>query len=355
MIKKTILNIFILIGTISCGLSNEKKDSENYNYKTISINTSEMSKNRFNDIIDCINVLKLEECESNIIGEIDKILIDGNLMFILDRFISRKMFIYDNKGKFLRTIGKKGMGPGEYTSISYFDIDKNKKEIILLDSDQRKLLFYNYQGDFIRDIILPDHVISFIVYDKERILLDCGNNTFGNKNKHSLIVIDKQTGNVLEKLLSIPTEKENLNFSSYSPLFRTSDTIVYQPPFSKYLYKLENGIIKQKYDIDFGGKWPSDSYFIEMKGSNPMEIAKKIAQDGYVSFPNIVENSKFILVTFYINDNKVLFINDKTNNNNFITKDCPLIIGFHEDKFLGVKYNENENPILIFYTIHITD
>jgi hypothetical protein len=53
--------------------------------------------------------------------------------------------MYDINGKFIRKIGRSGAGPGEYLKIYDFCIDKERKEIYVLDSDKVKIHKYNFE------------------------------------------------------------------------------------------------------------------------------------------------------------------------------------------------------------------
>lgn len=73
----------------------------------------------------------------------------GNI-YVLDRKASH-IKVYDKNGKFLRTISKKGQGPGEVQGPR--DIHINPKgEILVNDLSTRRLLFFSLDGQFIREV-----------------------------------------------------------------------------------------------------------------------------------------------------------------------------------------------------------
>ena len=53
---------------------------------------------------------------------ISKVITNNNYIFILDPNLY-KIAVFDNKGKAITTIGKRGQGPEEYLSITDFSID----------------------------------------------------------------------------------------------------------------------------------------------------------------------------------------------------------------------------------------
>jgi len=59
--------------------------------------------------------------------------------------------VFDNKGKYIKTFGRKGQGPGEMQFPYNIHITP-KKEILLNDVRARRLLFYSLDGVFLKQI-----------------------------------------------------------------------------------------------------------------------------------------------------------------------------------------------------------
>jgi len=73
----------------------------------------------------------------------------GNI-YVLDRKASH-IKVYDKNGKFLRTISKKGQGPGEVQGPRDIHITP-EGEILVNDTLTRRLLFFSLDGKFIREV-----------------------------------------------------------------------------------------------------------------------------------------------------------------------------------------------------------
>ena len=74
---------------------------------------------------------------------------NGNI-YVLDR----KAFhikVFDKEGQFLRTIGKKGQGPGEMQRPRDIDITP-QGELLINDGATRRLLFFSLEGNFLKEI-----------------------------------------------------------------------------------------------------------------------------------------------------------------------------------------------------------
>lgn len=58
------------------------------------------------------------------------------------------VYKFTNKGEYLKTIGRRGQGPGEYETVFNIDVDPLKKEIVI--NLWAQLLYYNLEGDYLR-------------------------------------------------------------------------------------------------------------------------------------------------------------------------------------------------------------
>ena len=84
--------------------------------------------------------IQLETNDESIIGRIDKVITHKNRIFILDKELSKSIYIFTAKGRYLNKIAKIGQGPGEYIALD--DITLTGNEIVILDIDQEKLIYY---------------------------------------------------------------------------------------------------------------------------------------------------------------------------------------------------------------------
>lgn len=75
---------------------------------------------------------------------------DGN-MYVLDQKESQiKMF--DRNGRYLRTIGRRGQGPGELGSAYFLSLTA-QRHLIVEDVRGRRMVFFTLEGEFIKNLI----------------------------------------------------------------------------------------------------------------------------------------------------------------------------------------------------------
>jgi hypothetical protein len=83
----------------------------------------------------------LETNKASIIGSIDKVIVDGEYIFILDRTLSSTLFMFSKNGKYITKITKIGEGPNEIIHPYDFDVDRKNKQVIVYDGILSKFVF----------------------------------------------------------------------------------------------------------------------------------------------------------------------------------------------------------------------
>jgi len=78
---------------------------------------------------------------------------------------SNRVIIFDRNGKFIRHIGRKGKGPGEYNRPQHVAMDPDEEIIVIADGMAQKLIKYSISGDFIKEIRTKDLLQSRIMDD----------------------------------------------------------------------------------------------------------------------------------------------------------------------------------------------
>ncbi len=90
-----------------------------------------------------------EEYMFSRIGPID---VDKDENIYIADLDSAHIRVFDRHGQYIRTIGRKGQGPGEMQWPYYVQITSNN-ELLVQDMGARRLLFYTLNGDFLRQSI----------------------------------------------------------------------------------------------------------------------------------------------------------------------------------------------------------
>jgi len=88
-----------------------------------------------------------DDSVESIIGNIEDIHIDDDWIFIRDIDV---IHVFDLDGNFIRNIGRRGRGRGEYLKLMDFDLNRQKKELTIYDQGMHRFLIYDYYGNFVR-------------------------------------------------------------------------------------------------------------------------------------------------------------------------------------------------------------
>lgn len=106
----------------------------------------------------------------------------GNI-YVLDGG-NKRIQVFDKKGQYLRTIGRKGQGPGEFRSPQ--DVFVNDQDVIVYIPDYRSVKVFTLNGKFLKSIPLKTYNRSYCVSPEGIILGEVDKITFNeNKSKES--------------------------------------------------------------------------------------------------------------------------------------------------------------------------
>ena len=98
------------------------------------------------DVVTGLRIIPLETRPECLIGNIEEFHQNDRGIFIR---ANKQIIHFDLSGKFIWKISRQGRGPGEYTRISGFTL--TDKELILLDNSGKKILYYCWSGDFVKE------------------------------------------------------------------------------------------------------------------------------------------------------------------------------------------------------------
>lgn len=361
MDKYFFMLLLIVVGcqkNIKTKVDNQKQLKE----YDISFNDSTVSKsNYFSEIFEFNKIIDLETTTNSLISSIEKIFYDAknNLIVIHDKDNSN-ILLFDTNGKFLRVIGKKGSGPGEYFQPDPIAYDNEK---IAVHSKDGRLLYFNIEGNLIGEVnyrskgwkILPNKMIFygkdlyiyttskyynlgadnlkhsvFKIVDSDRYYIGYGNyeDNYG-LTAGDIVVYQSNiifTGVFSGKVFRIfPEDNTTELFASFGPLYDVNKIIESEDPFRyivKHLNELNTvsriGVVKDYLCITRVGGILS---IINHKGNI---VARNLIPD--IRFPDGYEgNSQRLLYDFYIEG--IIFASTKISQGpNFIVDNPSLIL-----------------------------
>ncbi len=158
---------------------------------------------------------------------------------------------YDRQGNLIRTIGRKGGGPGEYNWVYTMVVDDTMKRIFIKTSG--KINEYDFEGKFVRDI-RSTYDGKLMPLDSNKIATDVQNIWYDVKER---LVILNGKGEV-EK--SFPRyqlfEHTNIGRTDGSDriprLTKYHDVVCFNEAYNDTIFELKNNELQMRYFVDWG-------------------------------------------------------------------------------------------------------
>lgn len=134
----------------------------------ITINSFSEEAIPFSTLFDSLKYVTLKETEENFFGYITKLVANQQHLVFYDG-MSNQIFIYDYEGRCQAKIHNQGRGEGEYIQITDLALDNEKQLIAVLDTWGKKVLYYDFKGQYISSQNIPAQLMPnsfFLTKDK---------------------------------------------------------------------------------------------------------------------------------------------------------------------------------------------
>lgn len=210
--------------------------------------------------------------------------------FLTDSFIFisdyNRLLKFDINGKYLKQIGSKGRGPGEYPSLGNFLIDLNSKEIYVLSS--RIILVYDFDGNFIKDFKIEFPCRQFILNEKDELIFHPFNMPTPTADTvYSWFIMNKE-GTIHTKIANTLKRINKGFIIPVSPLYTYKGTPYLMEFGIDTLYKYENHKKKAYAIFHLGNlKLPPDPAISDVPGINGKIWVSEIRETKKLLFVNL--------------------------------------------------------------------
>jgi hypothetical protein len=271
--------------------------------------------------------IPLETIDVSTIGRIDKVLFNGDKVFVLDKKISKAVFVFSKTGKFIYSLSHLGNPTGKLNAPC--DIGFLGDQLLVLDNNHLIMKYNRNNGNFIDFIRLPFSTTSFIVPDPSKPLAEfyLPSAREGVGMDFHLIQLNLMTNEVTGK--DFPKENYDLKYSSDFNLSRNADGIYLTQALNDTIFKInKDNSITPAIFVDFGGKNIPKRY-LEGKALKGGLFGWMSTKDIAFNIEHFVMTKECTFFTYYYKK-KSFFV---VRNN--ITKAVHESDNFIDDKFLG--------------------
>lgn len=224
---------------------------------------------------DTIIYVPLETNEESLIRMIEKIWVNDSLVLIYCEHAG--ILLFRHNGQFIRKIGKRGKGPGEYEKIFHFDVIRDT--IYVSPVGKRAFIRYTFDGVFCDEIKLNYEPVFFTSTVDEK-----------------MAVYRKAEGKVLvyNQNLKTPdtiTVEYGVTVDRY--YYQMSD-----PTFMRYLQKNQNGLLFNDYMSDtiwnIAGNKKEQAYILDLKDKLPRDKNIEFCQGDLKGWENMSKNYQLV-------------------------------------------------------------
>ncbi len=307
--KKQIFKIYLLLFVLLYSCHNSKRETNNANLtferlKPINININNLKPLHLKNLFKSFSYTRLENRNDNMIGVINKIIFFQDRIFISDN--NNKIFIFNKNGKLINVIYENGRGPGEYVAFKDISIDRTENELIIFEPVLYKFLYYDINGNFIRENRFEQSISKFyvtndLIYIYSDNLPNYGNTIGLNDN----LIITTKDMKYYSSFLPIQESKKGYGKYGIQPFSSYKNELSLLMPYTDTVYSIYPDTIIPRYYFEFGkSRVPYDVFkSVELNIPGRMRVIinklNNFLKNGYAFLPkNFLETFSTIFFKF---------------------------------------------------------
>ena len=339
----------------------------------------------FGNIVKEVKIVPLETTKNSLLDGIYKVITTDEYIYIMDNFKGKSLIIFTKEGKFIKRLSH-GQGPGELQRLYDIDYDFQTNELIAYQHSF--FLFFDKEGNFLRQERLPINFDNFISLDNGYILRTApvqGNTHLDDKEGYTFLFTDKI---FTLKSVAVYQPKDIKAMSAHTYLYKNDSLITLAGRYSDSIYKYDakKNKLYTEFVLDYDKKLPKKYLY----GENFLvfqEVTKN--NDYYFNIGEYFETfsqNVFFLWNNYINLQTIVYRDKKTGNmiggtsamlnleevpafnfpigvdkNYFVSVYNPYINRYEKlknskliseaDKEKIKQFKDDDNPILVYFTL----
>lgn len=242
---KKYLLLSIVFSLFLCGCTQKQSESnEPFGMESIPITDFETYNGRFSEFAEAVEMIPLEFTDESILGEIKKVVLSEDFIFVMERFNSAGIYTFDRSGKFLYRIGSRGQGPEECADVDDFSINEKDRLIYIYDSVRKKVFVFSFDNEFIKTIPM-DYSATNMEYQDGLFYLYREDARYGVP-LYSLVIKDIN-GDLVEKYYPM----SDLTKSHDCVFCKRENDILFAQDMNDSVFVLSGGKLSPLYYIDY--------------------------------------------------------------------------------------------------------
>lgn len=279
-------------------------------------------------------IIKLETGDDFLIGEIKKVIVHNNKVFVFDEKIVEKLFCFDISGKYLFTVGKRGNGPGEMDTPRDFDISNDR--IYIIDRKCQVYIF-DMNGNYLSTLRLPFLSVNICTFNDSTLFFY--NNSYMDEFKFHLAKVNTLDKSVESFAFPFRTSFEE-KYGVAQAFSRNGQSALVCKIFCDTLFRLTNNRLTPAYAIDFPNKQPANIFESE-KLMEEVSSSSKYWRFFSLSFSETTRHLYFVSsnynILYHVFNKETLehkWFKEINDDYFFGGLSNPMPIGVHKDYFV---------------------
>nr|WP_319512061.1 6-bladed beta-propeller [uncultured Draconibacterium sp.] len=221
-----------------------------------------------------VEIIQFENSPKALLGRVQNIQLTNDYIFV--KHSGNKLITqFSRDGKYIRHIGTLGRGPKEYALCRLFSIDEKNQRIYIHTNWTRKILVYNFDGEYIKTIKYQAVERLYNVWSRDSLLV-----SFSDQHSGSdpfVFIEHNQQGDTLQTIAQHlfwdrdETSHSMVSFWGQNSFYRLNNKLHMKSWYNDtvYTYDAANKLVP-KYFIDLKNhKIPNDLVY-ERKSTRPM-------------------------------------------------------------------------------------
>lgn len=153
--KVSVIAIGVVIFSLFMSCNQKTTSKESDSFYTIPFAEILESKRDINlsEFATDVTITQFENIPEAFLGRIEKVQLSKDFIFINTG--NSSIIQFTREGQYVRHVGGKGRGPGEYDLCRTFSIDETNKQIYIQTNMMGKIVVYDFNGKFVEDIKYP--------------------------------------------------------------------------------------------------------------------------------------------------------------------------------------------------------
>ncbi|MGE4569011.1 MAG: 6-bladed beta-propeller, partial [Bacteroidales bacterium] len=287
------------------------------------------------EVIELDHYVPLETNDSCLFGDIKKILIKEDLIFVMDK-ANKTIMIFDQTGKFKAKIDHAGNGPGEYLQINDFDV---KNGLVYLYDIKSKMLIYTLNGEWITTKDMAVVFSEFSICKDGSFFISTGSqrNEFIPEIDSYSFLLGYPDSIITHKGLKRSESGNKMSILHFiDNVTRYGDTLLVIPQYSPSVYQLNpDKTIRERYRVLFEKPVTEEA----LEKADPEICNRDVVANGYqyLAF-GWLETSEFSLFKYYFPGEDMPI----QSTSCYYSKKSRSVVSYD--------YADNRNPAFLYYT-----